>query len=942
MQSIRSEFLGWNQPALCETATRLALRYPRLDLGNVIIAVPGQRAGRRLNEILAFLAEDQGLPFTPPQVVTESKLPELLYVPMRPFASELVQELAWAKALHNLPAARRRCIVPRPPPEGESLRWLELGKIFRSLHRELAADGLNFQSVLETASRITGFPEKERWSALAELQSCYLALLDQEQLWDIQEARLKAIELDEIQTDRDIILLGTVDLTRTLRKMLERVAGRVTAYVVAPEDCACRFDALGCLLASAWTDATIPLGDEQLEQVDGPEEQAAAVSSWLAELGSRYRNDEVVIGAPDESLVPQLQRQLEQCGVRGRWAEGVRLAETPPYRLLSAALRFAGRRRYEDLAALVRHPDFEEWLEQGRARGSLVAQLDDFYNQRLPTYLSAKDAEADSEDWPDLPGALRKIESWLGIAEQNRPPRAWGEIFQQLLADVYSGRLVDLDNEDDAMLHGALGRILKTCDQMRAIPQALGGMPLSAVDAFQSGLGPLGKECLPPPTDPDAVEILGWLELALDDSKALAVTSFNEGFVPQSGDADAFLPDCLRQELGLQHNERRYARDAYVTTVLCQSRPELRLVFARRDTNQDPRQPSRLIFACSDETMIERAQRYFAEQTHPSGPRRMLLLPREQIRPKSLFAVPEAAKRGGRIEAIPVTHFKAFLACSYRYYLGHVCDLTAITDSARELDGGAFGTLLHDTLAGLGRDPAAPRQSTREEEIFEFLAERLNMLAMRRYGHRRRRPSILLQLEQARQRLKAFARVQAKLVQDEWLIRHAEAEQGTDRQLRVRFPVDGEPIWLVGRIDRIDIHERDRKLRILDYKTADLAQKPDRAHRCNDKWIDLQLPLYRQLGRATNLREYETFEIELGYFNLPKRAEMANFELADWDEVALRSAEEEARKVIRQLREEEYGTPARVPPGFFDAFAAICLENQYPPSILDEAEEDTA
>src|SRR5262249_11833376 len=155
----------------------------------------------------------------------------------------------------------------------------------------------------------------------------------------------------EIRTDCDVILLGTVDLHNTLRQMLDEVPERVTAYIVAPDNLADHFDAHGCLVSGAWCEATIPLRDEQLGQVDGSVEQADAVSAWLAQLGGEFRNDEVAIGVPDESLVPQLQRQLEQCGVRARWVEGVRLGETGPYRLLNAAVRFAVRRRYEDLAA---------------------------------------------------------------------------------------------------------------------------------------------------------------------------------------------------------------------------------------------------------------------------------------------------------------------------------------------------------------------------------------------------------------------------------------------------------------------------------------------------------------------------------------------------------------------------------------------------------------
>src|SRR5438105_15951071 len=82
--AIRREFLGWDKLALPEAARRIAQRYvdgPTLDLDNVVIVVPGQRAGRRLQELLAFHSEDEKLLFTPPRIVTVGCLPEILYTP---------------------------------------------------------------------------------------------------------------------------------------------------------------------------------------------------------------------------------------------------------------------------------------------------------------------------------------------------------------------------------------------------------------------------------------------------------------------------------------------------------------------------------------------------------------------------------------------------------------------------------------------------------------------------------------------------------------------------------------------------------------------------------------------------------------------------------------------------------------------------------------------
>ena len=123
--------------------------------------------------------------------------------------------------------------------------------------------------------------------------------------------------------------------------------------------------------------------------------------------------------------------------------------------------------------------------------------------------------------------------------------------------------------------------------------------------------------------------------------------------------------------------------------------------------------------------MVRRAGRFFESARSAPRPRRLLLARSEaQIPAKSRFTVPDPVAPSEKLTRISVTRFKVYLACPYRYYLRHVCRLEAIDDTARELDGSAFGNLLHETLSGLGRDPAAPRESTRPQELFDYLNQR--------------------------------------------------------------------------------------------------------------------------------------------------------------------------------------------------------------------------
>ena len=145
-------FLGLEVPALAAAADCLINRFSQssaADLRDLIVVVPGARAGRRLLEILVDRAEVKRLTLVPPQITTVGQLPELFYRAKKPFADELVQQLAWADALRKCDRATLAKVVTERPDDGDAERWLDLGRLLRALHRELASDGLDFADVVE-------------------------------------------------------------------------------------------------------------------------------------------------------------------------------------------------------------------------------------------------------------------------------------------------------------------------------------------------------------------------------------------------------------------------------------------------------------------------------------------------------------------------------------------------------------------------------------------------------------------------------------------------------------------------------------------------------------------------------------------------------------------------------------------------------------------------
>ncbi len=992
---IRRVFFDYHRPALPAAVDYLADRFGApdgLDLSGVVVAVPTSRAARRLLERLVMRSEADRIPLCPPEIVTVGALPELLYEARRPFADDLTQQLAWVDALRSSEPSVVERLVPNLPTVDDLPPWLALGAMLSGLHRELASEHVGFHDVVEAGRRLDGFREAPRWQALGQVQERYLRILDSLDLWDRQTARRVAIENKECVTERPIILLGTADLNRQQRLMLDQVAEHVTALVVVPDDLAERFDEHGCLKPDAWLEARLALEEEHILRADDPAGQAGAVGRWLAGLGGKYSAEQLTIGVPDrmaEELVPQLQQALTAAGVPVRYGVGRPVAQTSPCRLLTAVAEYLEHGTFAAFAALVRHPAMVDWLSGDGAaarptgvhasrepasekaapsasagrqgvRGDWLSRLDAFQGHYLPARLEPAGGgrqagvadrrpsrnEGRSDSPPNNAGPSRPAETASDPAAEvvaelhgavegllrplagTRTLDAWGRPVLELLTAVFGRRPLDRRREPDRT-------VLRTCELVRdaarqnaEIPRRLADSvagPMTAPEALRTLLSQVEAGRLSALPERGAVEMLGWLDLPLDDAPALIVTGFNEGAVPDAINADLFLPNQLRRALGIMDNDRRYARDAYALSVLAASRERLALVVGRRSAEGDPLPPSRLLFACDDETAARRANRFFGETV--AAPLPALHGALRTGRAQSAIPVPQPVPLPEPVASMRVTEFRDYLACPYRYYLRHRLRLEPLSDTAMELDGGGFGSLAHDVLHEFARSPAV--HSTDTEEIEAHLSAALDRVAEARFAPAAM-PTVRVQMEQLRLRLRAFAAWQAQWAAQGWRIEHAEVspEPGT-----AELAVDGKPMQLRGRIDRIDFHPSTGERVVFDYKTSESVRDPEKTHRKQGAWVDLQLPLYRHLVAGLDI----SGPVRLAYIVLPRETAKVGMLPAEWSETDLAEADAAAAQVIRGVRAEVFWPPATPPPAFAEDFAAICQDGQYGAEWSEEA-----
>ncbi|MFO0916303.1 MAG: PD-(D/E)XK nuclease family protein [Pirellulales bacterium] len=884
--------------------------------------------------MLIQLAGSRDWGIFPPLITTAGNLPELLYTQKRPLASNLTQHLAWAEVLRTHDPAALRHLIARLPEADSVTRWLSLGKLLANQHRVLAADSLSFDDVLQHGATLPDFQEHDRWQVMADVRRRYLELLDQHQLWDRQTARLFAIDNQECRIDKTLLLVGTVDLNRATREMLDQVADRVTCLIFAPESAASRFDAHGCLVADAWQEVEIPVEPHHLMRVELATQQGQAAVFCLSEparavggrsdgdvqrsLADQYSGEQISIGVPDERLVPSIEGAFAAAGLRTRYGPGASIQLSGVYRLLTSVREYLSRQEAAAFASLVRHPDVVDWLVSQIGPSSLwLAQLDQFVAGMLPAEISSESVRGPDGVSPKVIELVAAIERWLapltglapaadGEAARLRPLKtltlkAWNERLGGVVAAIFEGHSIDKRSASGR----ALMELAAALSGLDEIPDPLQPQ-VTSVEAIGLLLEQLGTTTIPADPDPSAVELLGWLELPLDDAPVLIVTSVNETLVPETINEDLFLPDRLRRDLGLEDNRRRYARDAYALTLMLHSREHLRLLVPRMDSDGNPLLPSRLLMAVPLDDLPARCEYLFEEAddlpriapdelaaesvglTVVDSSRRL-----ESTTVSPPWYVPGARAGDFQLTSISVTDFRTYLQSPYDYYLHVVERVQEVEAESNELNAFQFGLLAHEALKRFGANPQH-RDLTNAIELAEVLKIYLDQAVAEQLVYPTM-PAVQLQVRQLRRRLERFAIEQARVRSEGWEIEWVEANPETPAQL----VVDDVPVELRGRIDRIDYHPEREVWRVWDYKTGDTVKDPEKAHRKQDDWCDLQLPLYRHICRQLGIEG----PIELGYICLSKSPQEEIFRVAAWTEEELRSADETAAWVVRQIRQ---------------------------------------
>jgi ATP-dependent helicase/nuclease subunit B len=923
------EFLGWDRPPSVSAAAWIVERDASarlVDGSRRVVVTPSARAGRALLGALAEAAASRGLGLVPPLTITPGEIPGALLGPVEGAAPPMARRLAWAHALRSMPEAERAAIVRHAPDPDDLRAWGALAERFERAHEDLVGEGLLFDDVANRlAGRLAPPDEERRWLAAGRAQRGYERVLRDAGLVDAGIARLADPDPRPAPDAPALTLVATVELPRVTRELLGAHGDGVTVLVAAPASLADAFDALGALDVDRWAEAEIAIPDADVVPAPTPADQADAVLRALAALGPVETTD-VALGAPDLATARGVGRALAALGGPAvRFGGGVGAGRTEPAHALGALGVYLERPTLAALTALVRSP---AWFRVSQAR--VEAERPDL----ATTWLDLVDAYHESSVHGRLTGrwhaapeatraaldlALASAQDTMGELAPSLDPRsparraplhAWAGAVSACFQGVYAGVELDRSAAGDHETLAALGELRGVLEEIASASSALGpaagGFEMTASGAVGLVAARLNERTIPEAPGGGAIEALGWLELGFDPARHAVVAGFNEGVAPQSRPADALLPDALRTALGVSDDRSRLARDAYLLSALLASKETTRLIVPRRSASGDPLRPSRLLFHTGVEAAASRAARLFGGDDGPA-PAPLHAFGRADAFADRPIVDPRVPRR------MSVTSFGLYLASPRAFYLRHVLRLSERTPGPRELDPGRIGDLVHDAWRDFGLGEA--RDETDPGRVAHALDALVVSLAERRFG---RSPDVAvrLQVELARARVREAAGWQAARRAAGWRIDRVEWAPEPDT---VALVVDGDPMYLSGRIDRIDVHEGTGAWAVLDYKTGKTPST--RRPKAPDDWKDLQLPLYRTLIEPLGPPD----DVGLGYVTIGKDPSASPLAMAPWDEDDLRGAHAVAAEVVRAVRRGEFEDVGR-PPMRSGILSALCGE----------------
>ena len=769
-----------------------------ITLAHLLVVVPTAQAGRRLRLALATRVAG-GL--VPPVVKMPAQLlvPE---VPERPPEADAVTELAvLATLLKTVGPTDYAALYPHGATRhGAFGEAVDAAQALLRVWSILGENGLLMRDVADRVGDLLRGEnldcEVARWQDLARLEAAYLqALAARDLRFRGESAALAVAHPPALSGVEEIVLPALLSPLPAFYKVLAACSKPVTVLIHAMEADAGDFDDWGRVRPDAACLADLGVATARVAVFATPDAEATRVADWFAHVAPTDALPALTLA--DRELFPEMRGAFQARALQVHNPARENVATSSLGHLLGQLVALASAPRYDVFSAFVRQGDVQRWLAAALKLDRLalvkaLAALDALKTQHLPETLSDVARVATG----DLARVVAFVQERLALCADLAPVRA-------LLVEIFGARALDERNAEDREFASAAEAVRDMFDEFDALDLHLSPDDLRTLFAKRLA----GATYTLEPDSGDTLQTDGWLEVPWLAEDELVIAGFQEGCVPESVVGHPFLPDALREKLGLVTNDQRMARDAFILreALACRPPENVRLSFHALAADGTALKPSRLLFRMrDDQALAARVKRFYADAggTGETPPRTL---------PESWKLDLPIPPNEAPLAKISPTQLDDYLKCPLTYLLKTQFG-ESVDDAMNELDARHFGTLCHGALEKWGTGPLA--DSTDAEAIASALDAAVDEILVAWFGPE---PPVIvvLQAQAARQRLRAFASLQAARRREGWKIVACECD------LHVVY----DETRLNGRCDRIDVNEHTGEWQVVDYKTWKDADK---------------------------------------------------------------------------------------------------------------------
>ena len=914
--SIERHFIGWNGSLAELTAkTILAAASPApgmraIDLSSHRVIVPSQFAGRLIREQLA-IQSPYGVLL--PKIETPESF--LNWGDRNlDIANSEDSLLAWVEVLRDKSFKRKDYKDLFPDTENKEVEFdFQSARTFAEqlirLRDQLGGSSVahDFRSVIKTIIKIR--PEEEnRWNDLANLEDKYLAVLKRMGKGDHNQVRTSLATGDGMPGGVDTVwLVSLLDPQPLLIEALELRKDKLSIKVLigADESDQAGFDLMGRPDTEFWKNRQSVWDDFEstVHVVRDPEHGLDKLSELLNNTKPEF-GTLAVIPCERERYPAMISDRLKSLGAESLNPMGKLHGDHVIHHLMTSMVNLLESKTFSNLRKTLLHPTLTKNLlnTTNIEFQTFNLSLDALSSRKPPQDLTKllnyikelKDSDDPRENWQVR--KIRDVQENLGfiinqLLELDRLKDKPHELGLEILKLCQNKGQSTSDYEQEFA-----GEVSESIEEILANlnPESSEGVKLNSTEWIELALSISREERFRKNFTEEPINLPGWMEAMWEPVPHLVIFGLTDDLIPQSHNADPFLPSRLRKQLQLTTSENHFANVAFSLERIrrCRSEGRVDIIVPRHDSEGNGLRPSRLLFLCPNQEIVQRVGYLFESELNTEEQPYWTIPPELRLAP--VASPKQLASAQKRISA---TAFKNYLSNPAEFWLKNVLYLRETSHEEVELDRAEFGTLVHSVLEMFGRD-TNNHKLTDIIEISKRLSSYLDEHCEATFGDDPE-PGLILQRETARDRLTRFAELQSALVEEGWCIKEVEG---------VLPVVEFNGIKVGGRYDRLDYHEASKTYRVYDYKTFDTAEKnsPENRHfatvtKRNEEensdfqfhvdgknkkkkvkgvsvpgdpivyvWRDLQLPVYyHNLSIGDGSPVEKGLPLEVGYIILP-------------------------------------------------------------------------